>query len=100
MVESLYHRYEAEPAVSYGTVRAGLHTLNDGDVSASSPVSGGAEEVAVSIIRHEDTFVDLHVEGHDGDWTKTSEQAVRRAVQRVGAVGDLVESEGGYETET
>jgi hypothetical protein len=95
----LYHQYEATGSVTNGDVRNALYTLTDDDVSVSSPITGGASEVSVHFENINGTrLVVLTIDGHDGDWTKTSESALTGAVQSVEGVGDLVASEGGYES--
>lgn len=97
MGEYLRHEYEAESGVSKAAVRDALSALSEDDVSSSSPVSAGGQELAVDDTG--DGALAVICEGHGGDWTKTSEEAVRVAVQSVDGVGDLVGSEGGYDAE-
>lgn len=100
MVSRLYHRYEAERPPVQADVRGALAEIGEDDVSVSSPVSAGAPEVSVGFEYEDgDGYLEVTVEGHEGDWTKTSEQAVQSAVQSADGVGDLVESEGGYEAD-
>lgn len=90
---ALEHTYEAD-GVDRSEVRSALSELTDDDVSESSPVTAGGSELAVVVA---DGELIIREGGHDGEWTKTSETAVRRAVSTVNGVGELVESSGGYE---
>lgn len=96
MASDLYHRYETDGDVSMADVRAALESLSDDDVSVSSPISPGAAGVGTAL---DEGDVVIRVEGQGGDWTKTSEDALRRAVSGVNGVSGLVESEGGYDGE-
>jgi len=101
MASRLYHEYTVDAGVEQRAVRAALTELTDEDVSVSSPISAGADEVSVQMDYDGDSDVlVLHVEGHGGEWTKTSEQTLRRAVEEVEGVGELVYSEGGYESDS
>lgn len=101
MAQNLYHEYTASGDVTRPEVREALDGLTDDDISDSSPITEGAEEAAVAV-QHtsEGSAVVVTVEGHDGEWTYTSENAVKSAVRSVEGVGDLVDSEGGYEPES
>lgn len=97
MADDLYHRYSTSAPVTSAHVRTELQHVTDDDVSKSSPIMGGVPEAGVAIGGDgEDQTVVVRVEGHAGEWTKTSEQALRRAVKRVEGVEELVESDGGY----
>lgn len=94
----LYHRYATEATVLPQAVQGALASLDDGDLSKGSPVTGGCREVGVGTVEADGPRdIVLRVEGHDGDWTKTSEEAIRRRVEQIDGIGGLVESEGGYE---
>lgn len=96
MASRLYHRYSTERGVQKPAVRNALSLLTNDDVSVGSPISAGASEVAIVI---EDGDVVVRVEGHEGEWTQTSEAAVQSAVEAVDGVNELVESKGGFETD-
>jgi|APHM01.1.fsa_nt_gi hypothetical protein len=94
----LYHRYETDGAVVPQAVEGALATLTDDDLSVGSPVTGGCREVGVGTETIEgERYIILRVEGHSGDWTKTSEEAIRRRVEGTDGIVELVQSEGGYE---
>jgi hypothetical protein len=93
----LYHRYELSEPVVPQAVMGALSSLTDDDLSVGSPVTGGCNEVGVAKVQEdEERFIVLRVEGHSGDWTKTSEDAIRRRVEGIDGIAGLVESEGGY----
>lgn len=96
MASRLYHRYSTERGVQKPAVRNALSLLTNDDVSVGSPISAGASEVAIVI---EDGDVVVRVEGHDGDWTRTSEETLRKVIEGVDGVNELVESKGGFETD-
>lgn len=94
----LYHRYATDGSVSAADVRSALNELTDDDLSVSSPVSAGVDEAGTGVETvGGGVFVTVTVDGHDGDWTKTSEQAIKSAVESVEGVHELAESEGGYD---
>lgn len=94
----LYHRYELEEPVVPQAVMGALASLTDDDLSVGSPVSAGCEEVGVAKLQEDgERYIELRVEGHSGDWTKTSEDAIRRRVEGIDGVGGLAESEGGFD---
>lgn len=102
MAQELYHQYAANQDVNRRSVRDAVSELDGDDLSVSSPISAGATEVGIDVTGMSDEpggFVHVTVSGHDGDWTKTSEQALKSAVQSVDGVGELVSSDGGYESE-
>lgn len=90
---SLEHTYEVGE-VDRAAVRDALSGLTDDDVTVSSPVTAGGLELAVEV--GEGVLV-VREEGHDGEWSKTSESAVRKAVESVDGVVGLVEKAGGYQ---
>lgn len=94
MASDLCHRYETDGSVSSAAVRAAIGSLTNDDVSNSSPISAGGGEVGTSF--DGDVLV-VRVAGHGGDWTKTSEEALRKKIQSVPGVGDIESSDGGYE---
>lgn len=97
MASRLYHEYAVDGEVEQSEVRAALTEMAEDDVSVTSPITAGANEVSVQTDSDGDTdLVVLHVMGHGGDWTQTSEQAVRRAVEGVEGVEELVYAEDGY----
>jgi hypothetical protein len=91
---SLEHTYSVDGTVTHGMVRRALGEVEKDDISQSSPITAGVPEAGIVITQ--DTVI-VTVEGHEGDWTKTSETALRRAVKSVDDVEALEESEGGYE---
>ena len=99
MASRLYHEYACEPSVSKADIRVALSVLEEPDISSSSPISDGASEVAVVMHTDEEPHtLDIRVTGHSGEWTKKSEEAVQNVIQNVEGVGDLVDSDGGYES--
>jgi len=98
MASTLLHKYKADPDIDQAAVREALNSLTSDDVSSSSPITPGASEASVGVERDDDeAVVTVHVAGHAGDWTRTSEDAIQKVVQDVDGVGELVESKGGYE---
>lgn len=97
MASALEHTYEASPRTNRADIRAQLDALSEDDISVSSPISAGGRKVAIGTIDTDEWTVTVRVEGHDGDWTKTSEEALRKAVQRATGVGDLIDADGGYD---
>jgi hypothetical protein len=100
MAQELLHQYAASESVSYGDVRSALRAIEDDDVSKNSPISEGASEVGLTVEEADgdhSALVTVRVEGHEGEWTKTSERALKSAVQSVEGVGELVEKSGGYD---
>jgi hypothetical protein len=75
-----------------------LSALTDDDVSQSSPITAGAPEAGIAHNRVE-SVVTVRVEGHGGDWTKTSMDALTTAVRRVDGVLDVSVTDGGYDAE-
>lgn len=78
-----------------GPVREALRAVDGEDLSVSSPVSAGVPEAGVS--PGDDGSVLVVVEGHDGDFTKTSERALKRALADVPFSVDVEVVDGGYE---
>lgn len=100
MGQSLYHQYAIDSGVSYSDVRAAVRSLSDDDLSVGSPISGGGEEVGIDLTGEGSDpggILHIRVEGHDGEWTKTSEKALSRTIRSVNGVGKVIESQGGYE---
>lgn len=81
--------------VSEGSVRAALREVEGGDLSESSPVSAGVTEAGVRPA--DGGAVIVAVEGHEGDFTKTSQKAITRtlAEELHGVAVEVVD--GGYE---
>lgn len=94
---ALEHAYPYEGDAPRAAVRRALDALEDSDVSKSSPVSGGASELAVTTGEHDgERVVIVREEGHEGEWTKTSERALKAAVKSVPVIDQQVYTEGGY----
>lgn len=72
-------------------VRAGLVGL---EVSRTSPVSRSGRELGVS---DDGEHVTVRCQGHDGAWTKTSQDAVLAALHAVPGVEEVSVVSGGYE---
>lgn len=99
MSGKLHHTYATDGDVEQADVRAAVSALADDDLTEKSPVTDGAQEVSVQYEEGDGGMVvGIAVEGHAGEWSKTSEQAIKSAVQSVNGVGELVASEGGYES--
>jgi hypothetical protein len=64
------------------------------DVSQSSPITETALEVALVV---DDGEVLARVEGHDGDFTKKSQEALKSALNAVDGVSGASVDAGGYE---
>lgn len=81
--------------VSVGDVRAALSELSDDDVSESSPVSGGVPEAGIEV---NEGSVDVRIEGHAGEFTKTSQRALVGVLEEIEGGQNTVEIiDGGYE---
>lgn len=89
---------DTDSSFSRPALRAALDGITDDDVSVSSPVTDGAPEAAIDHNR-DDGVVHVRVEGHDGDFTKTSQQALVSAVRSVDGATDPTVTDGGYERE-
>lgn len=96
MAQNLEHKYATPGSVQRRRVREELEQLTDDDVSVSSPITGGAEEVAIVTPGPDSDYLVVRVENHDGDWTKTSEKALEAAVLRAPGVESVEERKGGY----
>jgi len=90
--------YEVSEARAVGKVRQALNNLTEDDLSESSPITPGGNEVGLGRVSSDGgPALEIVIEGHDGDWTKTSQEAVKDAAEGVEGIGDLLEHEGGYE---
>jgi len=78
-----------------GHLRAALETVSEDDVSASSPVSEHVPEAGTSVDAGGSGHV--RVEGHGGDFTRTSERALLTALRDHGAIADAEVVAGGYD---
>lgn len=88
---------DASSTVTRQDIRSALDALTEDDISETSPVTAGCPEaVAVNV---EDGLL-VRCEGHDGDWTRTSERAVLRALKGASGVEDASVVDGGYESES
>lgn len=85
-----------ERGVSTSHVREAFDTITDEDVSESSPVTAGVPEAGLS---PEPGEIHVRVGGHAGDFTKTSEQALRKALRAIDGVESVEVLEGGYTPE-
>jgi len=95
---ALEHAYSFEGTAPRAAVRDALAGLTADDLTEKSPVTAGGTELAVTVGEHDGEEVLLvREEGHGGEWSKTSERAVRTAVKAVDAITDMVASSGGYE---
>lgn len=80
------------------TVRSALDTIEADDLSQKSPVSVGVPEAGIEI---GDDEVTVRIEGHSGDFSKTSEQALTSALAGLhDAAGEPEVVDGGYDTTT
>lgn len=93
----LWHRYRTVEEVSSGDVRDAVSALTSEDISVSSPISAGGDEVATAFADDGDLIIT--VEGYDGDWTLTSEEELRRTISSINGVYELLESDGGYDND-
>jgi len=82
------------PEAGYTDVREALSNLTDDDVSVSSPISAGGTEAAVVV---DGDTIEVRVEGHEGDWTLTSQNGVIAAVEAVDGVEECTSVQGGYD---
>lgn len=82
-------------SLRYEQVRDALSKLTDEDLSASSPISAGGVEAGVTV---EDGVATVAIDGHGGEWTKTSQKAVVSALSGIDGVEDVEVVDGGYET--
>ena len=79
-------------------LRAAISSLTEDDLSQSSPITAGGDEVGVAYNAAESAVV-CRVNGHAGSWTKTSEDALTAAVGGVHGVQSVSVTAGGYEPE-
>lgn len=83
--------------LSIGDVYDGMRLGGD-DISKKSPITPGLREVAATI--GEDTLT-LRVQGHSGQWSKTSQEALTDALAEVDGVdGSTIEVEGGFKADS
>jgi len=84
-------------SIPVGAVRRHVRMVREEDLSVSSPVSDGAPEAGVRSA--DDGSVLVVVDGHEGEFTKTSQDALLSAATNIpyNAEGEVIE--GGYETE-
>jgi len=78
--------------VPYSAVREAMASLSDDDVSKTSPVTPGGSEVGVTGGEN----VEIHVEGHSGEFTKTTEEALVAAVEAIEGTHNVRVTQGGY----
>lgn len=105
MSSELHVTAEHDGSVSNAAVRDALSGL---DVSESSPITADASQVGISHSTEADGegddgevhhHVELHVSGHDGEWTKTSQEALLDALKDLDGVDvESVSVEGGHES--
>jgi|APHM01.1.fsa_nt_gi hypothetical protein len=79
-----------------GDVRDQLREVTEGDISQTSPITAGVPEAGV--YETDNHTVHVRVEGHDGQWTLTSERAVCRALEEIHPEVEVSVVEGGYES--
>lgn len=78
--------------VPYSAVREAMASLSDDDVSKTSPVTPGGSEVGVTGGEN----VEIRVEGHSGEFTKTTEEALVAAVEAIEGTHNVRVTQGGY----
>lgn len=79
--------------LSVGDVYAALRTTRG--VSKQSPITPGAREAAAVV--NENTAI-VRVEGHDGEWSETSQTALVRALESMDGVAAVSVTSGGHES--
>lgn len=100
MAQHLHHRFRVSNGVGRADIAAALGEVTDDDLSQKSPATAGVPEAAITLITEQTgKFAEVRIEGHDGEWSKTSMDAIRSAVLGVDGVHERVETRGGYEPE-
>lgn len=94
MARSIHIVFDAEDSVTSGDIRDAVSELTEDDISVRSPISEGAPEIGTTT---GDGWMGV-VAGSGQDWTKTSQQAVIDAVQRVDGIGEVRDITGGYDS--
>lgn len=98
MAPTLKHVYAAPPPGGPTPVLQALRSLTEEDISQKSPVTPGIPEVSFNMTREDgQRRLVLTVDSDDGEWSKTSEEAIQDAVLSTITAEELVESEGGYD---
>lgn len=102
MSSELHVTADHDGSVSNAALRERFSGL---DVSESSPITADASQVGIVLSTETDDdgevnhHVELHVSGHDGDWTKTSQEALLDALKDLDGVDvESVSVEGGHES--
>jgi len=97
MAQDIHLTFDAEDGVEYSDVMDAAHELTEDDISEKSPVSAGAPEVGVEFSEDDGRVLHVRVEGHSGDWSKTSQNALIGAVESVDGVENGSVESGGYD---
>lgn len=100
MAQHLTHRFAVADGVGRADIAAALESVTGDDLTEKSPVTAGVPEAAITLITEQaGKYVEVRVEGHDGEWSKTSMDAIRSAVLSVDGVRERVATRGGYDPE-
>lgn len=86
-------------SVTKGDVYAALREIDPTDLSKKSPVTNQIREAYVAV---GDAGIAVKVEGHDGEWSRSSQNALTHTLAGIGGVdSQSVEvASGGYESDT
>ena len=100
MAQHLHHRFRVSNGVGREDIAAALADVSGDDLTEKSPVTGGVPEAAITLITEQaGKFAEVRIEGHGGEWSKTSMDTIRKAVTSVDGVHEHVAVRGGYEPE-
>jgi hypothetical protein len=99
MGEYLSATFRTDADITKADIRDALADISEDDISKSSPVSAGGSEAAVTVSAGPSGMTDFNitVDGHGGDWTKKSEEAVTDAACSVTDSVEVLDVDGGYE---
>lgn len=86
----------AETDATYGDLRDAVSSLTADDVSKSSPVTPGGREIGIDVNTQADE-AHLRVQGRDGNFTKTTQDAIVSTVREVVGEDAEITVDGGYE---
>lgn len=98
MAHVLHQRFAVSSGATRSDIAAALDGIASDDITKKSPITAGVPEAAISFeTTDEGRFVTIKVEGHPGEWSKTSERALKSAIEGLDVVGEHVETVGGYD---
>jgi hypothetical protein len=87
---------EVSGPVSEEEVRDQLRQITEDSISQSSPITAGVPEAGV--YGGTDSTVHVRVQGHSGDWTRTSQTEMCETIRSVHPDVDTAVVSGGFES--